>query len=394
MSIAHGSRGSRAALCLLVLAAALAAYLANAPAPAATKPADATIASVAVSPKSLGLGGGTVTISAKVAHASSCTLKLLGSQGLKVAVPKTSNCSKGVYHAKVEVGRTPAKHTITLDLVVTSGDRATATKVLYVALLPSGLAPTPAPQASPTTATASGTACTDPVWSSSGQLDQWSDGPYLVNNNVWNQGEAGPQTIHACSWNNWYVVSNQPALASDSGSIKTGPDTEYNFVSQPWACSTTTDCGPAISSFSSITSTFSFTVPTAPDQDYDVNYDTWVGGLNNNACTEVMVWNEYGGQQDPGTYQTTIGGISYDVDHNGFPSGKNCGYDAFVMTRQESSGSVNLLAIYQFMVAHRWITSSESLSAIEYGVEIASTNGPHTYALNDYSLTVNGSSIS
>lgn len=300
--------------------------------------------------------------------------------GLKVAVPKPSNCSKGAYSAKVSIGRTTARHTVTLALVANASNSVTVTKVLYVGLLPHG-------------ATLEARPCTSPAWSTSEQLGQWSDGPYLVNNNVWNQKEAGPQTIHACSWNSWYVVADQPALSSDPGSIKTGPDTEYNFVPQPYACSTTTDCGPAISSFHSVTSTFSFTVPTAPNQDYDVNYDTWVGGLNSNDCTEVMVWNEYGGQQDPGSYQATIGGISYGVDHNRLPSGGSCGYDAFVMTNQESSGSVNLLAIYQYMVAKGWVTSSESLSAIEYGVEIASTNGPQTYTLNDYSLNVNGSPI-
>ena len=235
--------------------------------------------------------------------------------------------------------------------------------------------------------------CTKPSFVSSDAEGTWqpANGSWFVNNNAWS-GSAGPQTIDTCAYNNWYVVSNQ---TNQQGAIETYPDTEYNFVPAPYSCGTTTNCGPAISSFSSITSSFSETVPTGNQEDYDFGYDTWVGGLNNNACTEVMIWNQFGGQPNPGSgAPVNIGGQQFYVDHNSLPSSGNCGFDIFVMATQVQSGSVNILPIYQYMVAQGWLTSSESVSAIEYGVEIAGTNGPQTYAVNNFSLTVNGSSIS
>ncbi|HEV7171480.1 FG-GAP-like repeat-containing protein, partial [Pedococcus sp.] len=91
-----------------------------------------------------------------------------------------------------------------------------------------------------------GPASCTPTWTSSASDGSFSTGDYVVNNNMWS-GDAGPQTISACSWHQWSVTSNQPGTGSDD-SVKTYPDTQKH-VSYP------------LSSFTSLPSSFDVTTP-------------------------------------------------------------------------------------------------------------------------------------
>ncbi len=242
--------------------------------------------------------------------------------------------------------------------------------------------------------------CTDPIYTGSNAEDTWSaSNGDAVNNNAWNGG-AGPQTIDVCNYNSWYVESDQP---NDGGAIETYPDTEEDLVAAPYSCAMP-DCGPVISSLSSVTSTFGMSVPSGANLGYDAAYDTWVDGLNNGNCEEVMVWNQY--ENDLNGYTPTytnvgIGGTTWDILWENSPAGGNCGYVAFIMTSQESSGSVNLLAIYDWVIANHpgWFACTSTaackagganpaeLSTIEYGVEIAYTDGRQRFGLTNFSVT-------
>ena len=261
----------------------------------------------------------------------------------------------------------------------------------------------------PTTTTGatspSGGTCTNPTWSSSNPEDSTSFGNFLVNNDAWSGG-AGPQTIYACNYNSWYVVSNQ---TNQQGAVETYPDTEYDLVSAPYACSMP-NCGPVISSLSSVSSNFGIVLPAGTNIGYDAAYDTWVDGLNENNSDELMVWNKW--ENDLNGYSPTvsnvvIGGTSYDVYEQGLPGSGGAGLTIFAMNNQEASGTVDLLSIYNWVIANHpnWFDCSSTaacqaggsnpaeLSSVEYGVEISYTDGSQDFGVNNFSLSENGTAV-
>ncbi|MFC7489817.1 hypothetical protein, partial [Knoellia alttitudinis] len=226
------------------------------------------------------------------------------------------------------------------------------------------------PTTPPTTCTSSNAA-----WSSSARLGTWQTSGYLVNNNMWS-GEAGPQTIRACSWRQWSVTSNQPGTGTDD-SVKTYPDTQRH-VNYP------------LSSLRSMPSTFDVTVPpgggTVPSRgkQWNAAYDLWL----DNFGTEVMVWNTWtmNWQYWYNTYRgqkVTIDGVSYFAYRNSTSTAM-----WFIRENVTNKGSVDLAHILQWAVANGWLRSSQVLGEVEYGFEVSYTGEPTTFTLNDYSLTL------
>ena len=225
----------------------------------------------------------------------------------------------------------------------------------------------------------------------------------MVNNDAWS-GSAGPQTLYVCNQASWYVASNQPNVG---GQVMTYPDTEHDLVPAPYACSMP-NCGPVISSMTSATGTFAMTAPAGTNIGYDEAFDTWVDGLNENLSDEVMVWNKWENDLNgysPTVANVTIGGTSYDVYEQGLPSQQNgAGLTIFAMNNQEASGTVNLLAIYNWVIANHpnWFGCSSAaacqaggshpaeLSSIEYGVEISYTAGLQDFGLTNFSVATSG----
>ncbi|TDW87806.1 MULTISPECIES: hypothetical protein [Kribbella] len=233
----------------------------------------------------------------------------------------------------------------------------------------------PTTTAPTTTAPPAAGTCKNPVWSSSDAFGTWNTSGYLVNNNKWNEGEAGPQSIHACGFNSWYVTSDQKELASNPGSVKTYPDTQKNFPDK------------AISSFGSIKSTYANSQSAPSSGEYNWSYDIWLNGLGNE---ELMIWTNYRypGSLPPGDAQdkatATIGGHTFTAWKRGAVGSR---YIALAMTDQKAVSSVDLKAVFDWLVSKGWLSGTDKVSAIEYGVEISSTNGPQTFRLDDYSLT-------
>jgi len=216
-----------------------------------------------------------------------------------------------------------------------------------------------------TTQPASGGNCTNPVWSSSAAHDTWnndSTGTWWVNQDAWNGG-AGPQSIHVCSASSWYAVSNQP---NDGGQVETYPDTEYDVGGRNTAST------KPISGFNSITSTFSEAFKSNGKDGWDAGYDLWT----NNWANETMIWNQWAGGQSywvtqangPGGYALTLGGVPYHFYANGSEL-------MFFRDTQVSSGSVDLLAAFQWEVAHGFAKASDVPTQLEYGVEVCYTGG-------------------
>lgn len=247
--------------------------------------------------------------------------------------------------------------------------------------VPSTPAQTPAPATPPAQAPTqpappSSSACTNYVWSSSNFHGSWNTNGYLVENNVWNDGEAGPQSIYACAWNNWYIVSNQPGSGTDD-SVKSYPATK-KIVDIP------------LNNMNTVTSSWSVATPSAGGQvspnskQWNTAYDIWL----DNYSTEVMVWNNWTAnwQYWYGVYHgvdVTIDGVAYHAYYDGSD------VMWFVRAGVANSGTVNLKAILQWAVGQGWLQNNQRINQIEYGFEVMYTGTPTRFDLLNYSLTAN-----
>ncbi len=167
-------------------------------------------------------------------------------------------------------------------------------------------------------------------------------------------GYSVQQTLYACSYSNWYVVANMNNDSGD-GAVKTYPNVHEDFNEK------------AISSFHSITSTFAEHSPhTGIHEDA---YDIWLNGVASSGSTEVMVWTDNYHQVPSGSVQATVtfGGRGYQVYKSG-------SYIAVVADSNFTSGTVDLLGIFKWIISKGWIPSSSTVGQIDFGVELVSTS--------------------
>jgi Glycosyl hydrolase family 12 len=234
--------------------------------------------------------------------------------------------------------------------------------------------PSPSPtSASPTSAPGSpgDSACTNPEFTTSAQFGRWNLSPYFVANDMWNaDGGNVSQTLSACSFSDWYVT----ATASGGGSVLTYPDSHLDVPNTP-----------KISSLSSVTSSFADTNPNTGT--YEDAYDIWLNGIADPAAgsDELMIWTSNHGQTPGGSPMATvtIGGQSWTAWKG------NGGYMAFVANSNFTAGTVNLLAFFQWVIAKGWVPGDSTLSQVDYGVEICSTNGaPATFSFSNFAVNV------
>jgi hypothetical protein len=252
------------------------------------------------------------------------------------------------------------------------------------------------PTTTTTTTPTGGGNCTAPVWTSSSSQQSWNtDQPaqtWWVNNDAWS-GSHGPQTISECNHSSWFSTSNQ---TNNQGQIETYPDTEYDVggrsTTGPGVNSTT-----PISGYSAITSTFDESFPTTGWAG-DAAYDLWT----NNWGSETMVWNDTRGTQ---TYWSncaesgsnpcglpqapvavTLGGVAYHFFSYGAPGSND--ERVFVRDTPATSGTVDILALYQWEAANGWAKASDVPTQLEYGVELAATAGTQTFPVNGLTFSL------
>ncbi|HLK90691.1 MAG TPA: hypothetical protein VKZ18_12390 [Polyangia bacterium] len=195
-------------------------------------------------------------------------------------------------------------------------------------------------------------------------------GNFYVDTDTWNAASyTVSQTMYICDYDNWYVVAKMDNSSGD-GAVKTYPDVHEDF-----------DSAPALSSFTSISSSFAHAGPHVGI--YEFAYDMWLNGVADKSSIEVMVWTDNFNQVPSGSVQETftLGGQSFQVWKSG-------NYIALVATANVTSGTLDLLAIFNHLIAKGWVPANATLGAIDYGVELVSTDGMDaTFAVTGFSLT-------
>jgi hypothetical protein len=203
-------------------------------------------------------------------------------------------------------------------------------------------------------------------------------GSYYLYDNQWNCGagsgnDCGPESAYGCTDGNgtvgWVTTSNQP---KGNTAVLSYPAMQDNFGSSP-----------SLSSFTTISSTFTETSPHVGD--YEVAWDCWF----NDYANEFMVWVDTYNQVPAGpkvAANVSLGGRTYDIYWA--PGGGGGGTVSFYATANFTSGTVNLLQLFDDGVSNGWLPSTSTVNQISFGTEVCSTNGESaTWTVSDYSVT-------
>jgi hypothetical protein len=198
----------------------------------------------------------------------------------------------------------------------------------------------------------------------------WNLGPYFVSNDEWNAARFTiSQTLYACSYSDWYVDAN---MNYDNGygdhAVKTYPDAGKNFGETP------------VGSLSSLISTFAETSPHVGS--HEDAYDIWLNGVAVPGSTEIMIWNDNFNQRPKGSVAAAI-----SLDGHTYQVWKDGTYIAFVADTNFTSGTLNLLQFFNWVISKGWMPATASLSQVDYGIELVSTGGvPATFTVSNFSV--------
>ncbi|HLM89061.1 MAG TPA: hypothetical protein VK284_08540 [Streptosporangiaceae bacterium] len=240
---------------------------------------------------------------------------------------------------------------------------------------PAGIAASPARAAGPPA---------HPKFESTALTGSWTDPSTGLNisNDMWNcpQAACGKQQVWANSSSSWGVVST---MAKGNTAVLTYPAVQRLFGAnnQP----------APLADASKLVSTFAEAMPTTEGTIGEAAYDIWLNGWN----TEVMIWVD---NQHQTFYQPLLGTATFNgqqfriyMDHgvsHGYPSGPFF----FVLQKNETSGTVDILAVFQWLERAGYLSATKGgLNAIDFGWEICSTNGvPENFSISSYTLSVKG----
>ena len=194
-------------------------------------------------------------------------------------------------------------------------------------------------------------------------------GGFYLTNDTWNDSYVSQvtSTMYICNYNSWYVIASMNNN-DHSGAVKTYPNVHKDFSN------------PKVTSYTTMTSTYAENRAHNSNYIYEYAYDIWL----NNYGIEIMIWTDNNGQTPGGSKQSgnlTSNGHTYSV----YKSGSD--YFAFVDSVNSTSGTVNLMDFFNYMTSKGWETSTATITQIDYGVELVSTNSEAArFDLTDFSL--------
>ncbi|HZC69336.1 MAG TPA: hypothetical protein VE442_01455 [Jatrophihabitans sp.] len=267
-----------------------------------------------------------------------------------------------------------------------------------------GAAPTstPTPSPSPTGSTSpppTGSGCTTSRHSGAcgaydyDQITNSNGYNTYVGNNMWACGpesdttSCGPQTLTAAGPGDWKVVSKQ---AAGNTAVLTYPDTQQltnNWNGSGWGGNNGFSDTP-INGLSQLSSNYAETMPRTSGTDAQAAWDIWLSD-NSGHPSEIMVWVDNVNRGNGGaTFKAsaTVAGQAWTLYQYGggeiiWSLGARGSY------AQQSSGTVDLLALLRYLQTNGYIAAGADIGQIDFGWEICSTGGVNgTFTVSAYSI--------
>jgi len=201
-----------------------------------------------------------------------------------------------------------------------------------------------------------------------------------IGNNVWSPISGWRQTLDAVSPGDWVVTANMPA--GNTG-VVSYPSLGANYGQ------TSGDAEP-LSGFSSLYSSFSENMNASSATSAWAAYDIWLGPSSGSSTSdEVMIQHDFANNGACTAKATaTFGGL------DGVPVQKwnLCRFGSELVWKltggNEHSGTVDILAMLNWLVDHGYMAKDTGLFSIGYGWEICSTGGQNeNFQVNSFSIT-------
>jgi hypothetical protein len=203
----------------------------------------------------------------------------------------------------------------------------------------------------------------------------------FVLNNMWNAKSGTTQNLTASNPGSWSVVANSAPPGSTA--VQTYPDTQEIYTRPD-------DTPLPLSSFGSITSSFTEKMSAAGGTDAEAAYDIWLGqGSSTNYADEVMIWND---QENRGTCggatveSTATFGGSNGVPQQNWTLCKFGGSELiwYLTSGNEQSGTVDVLSMLTWLESHGYLPAGSGLNQIDYGFEICSTPAAEAFTVSQF----------
>ncbi len=199
-----------------------------------------------------------------------------------------------------------------------------------------------------------------------------SFGHWDVYNNTWGP-EPGTYVVHARSASHWNVTADQ------NGGGGCGGCAVEAYVSAQWNYNNKV----RFSAIKELSSSFSETMPTGSLKknhfDAEAAFDMFLTGSDTD---EVMVWVDNQGQSPAGKFDKIA-----KIDGQRFRVYVAGGTKSFVLNHNETSGTVNYLAVLTWLHRQGMLKSADRVSQFNFGWEICDTDGkPQVFTVNRLTL--------
>lgn len=192
-----------------------------------------------------------------------------------------------------------------------------------------------------------------------------NDSGVCVRQEVWNPDASAlkKQLTEVWSGSNWQTTVN---AVKGNTAVNSYPDVSNTVTS-------TENTPVPASSYASLVSTYAESMEVNADTDAEAAYDIWLGTSEADQYSrELMIWVENHGQTpagDPSGAPVTIAGHEYQLWADGNDT------LSFVMTTNTPSGTVDILAIVNWLIAQGRYPANIGFNQINFGFEIPSTGG-------------------
>jgi hypothetical protein len=201
-----------------------------------------------------------------------------------------------------------------------------------------------------------------------------------IANNVWNPVSGWAQTLRAASPGDWSVTASMPA---GNTTVVSYPSLQADYVQS-------TSTSVPLSDYTSIYSSFSETMNATSQTSAWATYEVSIGqGSGVGPADDVMIENDLA---DAGS--CTGGGTATFGGSGGVPmqNWNLCTYGTELVWQlasgNEGSGTVDVLAMLNWLVSHGQLPQDAGLFSISYGWQICSTGGQNeNFQVSRFSVT-------